>query len=253
MIQLHNVSLTLGKLKVLDNVSLSLEKGKVGAILGPSGAGKSTILKLILGLWHPDEGCVTVDGIDICQLPENDLLPIRRKMGMIFQGNALFDSLNVRENVGYFLYEEKKYSEKEIAGKVAEVLAFLNLSGTEHMYPDELSGGMKKRVAIGRALVFNPEIILYDEPTAGLDPINSKSILDLIKRVQKKNKATSIVVTHIMNDAVELGNQITLIHQGKIIENGTVHDILNSDEPFVKDFFYEIFRDAEILKKEHLI
>ncbi len=249
MIQLHNVSLRIGSLQILDNVSLSLEKGKVGAILGPSGAGKSTILKLILGLWQPDEGCVTIDGLDICHLPENELLPIRRKMGMIFQGNALFDSLNVRENVGYFLYEEKKLSEKEIADKVAEVLAFLNLFNIEHMYPDELSGGMKKRVAIARALVFNPEIILYDEPTAGLDPINSKSIRDLIKRVQAKNKATSIVVTHIMNDAIELGNQITLLQEGKIIENGSVRDILNSEHEFVKDFFYEIFKDAEILKK----
>ena len=252
MIELCNISLNLDGKQILDRVSLKITRGEIAAILGPSGAGKSSILKMILGLWQPDSGCVKVDGTDICHLSENDLIPVRRKMGMVFQGNALFDSLNVEENVGYFLYEEKQLSRKEIEYKVAESLSFVNLDGIQKMYPEQLSGGMKKRVAIARALVFEPEIILYDEPTAGLDPINAKSILDLIKKL-KSQCATSVVVTHIMNDAVSIGDLIALINEGILVESGTVHDILNSENQFVKDFFYEIFQDAELAKKEHLI
>lgn len=252
MIRLENVSLNLDGKQILDNVSLQINKGDIGVVLGPSGAGKSSILKMILGLWKPDSGCVRIDGVDICKLKEKDILKIRRKMAIVFQGNALFDSLNVLENVGYFLYEQNELSKKEIEEKVSEVLKFVNMPGIEKLYPEQLSGGMKKRVAIARALVFDPEIILYDEPSAGLDPINAKSILDLIK--QLKNKcATSVVVTHIMNDAISIGDQLTLVNDGVIVENGTVHDILSSNKKFVKDFFYEVFQDAELLKKEHLV
>ena len=252
MIRLENVSLNLDGKQILDNVTLNIKLGDIGVVLGPSGAGKSSILKMILGLWKPDSGCVTIDGIDICNLSEKKLLEIRRKMGVIFQGNALFDSINVLENVGYFLYEQGELTNKEIEDKVAASLNFVNLNNIEHMYPEQLSGGMKKRVAIARSLVFDPEIILYDEPTAGLDPINAKSILDLIKKL-KTPKTTSVVVTHIMNDAISIGDQLTLVNDGLIVENGSVHDILNSDKKFVKDFFYEIFQDVEILRKEHLV
>ncbi|OGU34581.1 MAG: hypothetical protein A2068_05520 [Ignavibacteria bacterium GWB2_35_6b] len=252
MIRLENVSLNLDGKQILDNVSLQINKGDIGVVIGPSGAGKSSILKMILGLWKPDSGCVTIDGIDICKLKEKDLLKIRRKMAIVFQGNALFDSLNVLENVGYFLYEQNELSKKEIEEKVAEVLKFVNMPGIEKLYPEQLSGGMKKRVAIARALVFDPEIILYDEPSAGLDPINAKSILDLIKKLKSKC-ATSVVVTHIMNDAISIGDQLTLVNDGVIVENGSVHDILSSNKKFVKDFFYEVFQDAELLKKEHLV
>lgn len=251
MIKLKNVSLNKDGKQILDNVSLSIDKGEIAVVLGPSGAGKSSILKMILGLWKPDTGCVTLDGVDICQLKEKKLLKIRRKMGIVFQGNALFDSLNVRENIGYFLYEQNKLTSKEIEDKVADVLHFVNMPGIEDQYPEQLSGGMKKRVAIARALVFDPEIILYDEPTAGLDPINAKSILDLIKKL-KINNTTSVVVTHIMNDAVAIGDKLALVNDGIIVESGSIRDILTSEKQFVKDFFYEIFQDAALLMKEHI-
>ena len=175
-------------------------------------------------------------------------MPVRRRMGIVFQANALFDSLNVENNVAFFLRENSRMSSKEIKDKVAEILSFVNLEGTEKIYPDQLSGGMKKRVAIARALSFDPEIILYDEPTTGLDPINSKSILDLIKRVSERG-ATSVIVTHILHDAVSVGDTLTVINEGAIVQAGTVHDMLNSDNKFVNDFFYEVFQDAALFKK----
>ena len=252
MIRLENVSLNLDGKQILDNVTLQITRGDIGVVLGPSGAGKSSILKMILGLWKPDSGCVTIDGVDICGLKEKELLKIRRKMGIVFQGNALFDSLTVRQNIGYYLYEKNEMDSKEIADLIEEVLTFINMPGIQRMYPEQLSGGMKKRVAIARAMIYEPEIILYDEPTAGLDPINAKQILDLIKKVKDKG-ATSVVVTHIMNDAISIGDQLTLVNEGVIVENGSVHKILNSEKTFVKDFFYEIFQDVELLKREHLV
>jgi phospholipid/cholesterol/gamma-HCH transport system ATP-binding protein len=248
MIELSHVNLEFAGKIILSDISLSIKKGEIAIILGPSGAGKSSILKIILGLWRPDSGSVLIDGKNIAKLTENDIMPVRRRMGIVFQANALFDSLNVEDNVAFFLREHGKLSSKEIKGKVAEILSFVNLKGTEKIYPDQLSGGMKKRVAIARALSFDPEIILYDEPTTGLDPINSKSILDLIKRVSERG-ATSVIVTHILHDAVSVGDTLTVINEGSIVQAGTVHDMLNSDNKFVNDFFYEVFQDAALFKK----
>jgi len=248
MIALSNVSLEFGDRIILKNISLSINKGEIAIILGPSGAGKSSILKIILGLWQPDSGKVCVDGTNITGLSEKEILPIRRKMGIVFQANALFDSLSVEDNVAYFLKEHSTLKQKEIEDKVSEILSFVNLKGTEKICIDQLSGGMKKRVAIARAISFDPEIILYDEPTTGLDPINSKSILDLIKRVSGRG-ATSIVVTHILNDAISIGDTLSVINEGQLVQTGTVHDMLNSENQFVKDFFYEVYQDAALLKK----
>jgi phospholipid/cholesterol/gamma-HCH transport system ATP-binding protein len=248
MIELFHVNLEFAGKIILSDISLSIKKGEIAIILGPSGAGKSSILKIILGLWRPDSGSVLIDGKNIAKLSENDIMPLRRRMGIVFQANALFDSLNVEDNVAFFLREHSRLSSKEIKGKVAEILSFVNLKGTEKIYPDQLSGGMKKRVAIARALSFDPEIILYDEPTTGLDPINSKSILDLIKRVSERG-ATSVIVTHILHDAVSVGDTLTVINEGTIVQAGTVHDMLNSDNKFVNDFFYEVFQDAALFKK----
>lgn len=248
MIDISNVSLAFGDKVILKDISLSINKGEIAIILGPSGAGKSSILKIILGLWKPDSGKVFVDGVNITGMSESEILPVRSKMGIVFQANALFDSLNVEDNVSYFLKEHSKLSPAEIKNKVAEILSFVNLKGTEKICIDQLSGGMKKRVAIARALSFDPEIILYDEPTTGLDPINSKSILDLIKRVSNRG-ATSIVVTHILNDAVSIGDTLSVINEGKVVQTGTVHDMLTSEDQFVKDFFYEVYQDAALLKK----
>ncbi len=247
MVQLINVFLKLEDRMILNNVSLEIPKGSISVILGPSGAGKSSILKMILGLWKPQQGSVLINGKSVAELSEEDTLPIRRKMGMVFQGNALFDSLSVRENVGYFLYEQNRFSNAEIEEKISKSLSFVNLLGTDDLYPDQLSGGMKKRVAIARAIVFEPEIILFDEPTTGLDPINSKSILKLIQKL-KQGGATSVVVTHILNDALSIGDKLTLLSGGRIIESGAINEMLNSKNEFVRDFFYEVYQDAELLK-----
>jgi phospholipid/cholesterol/gamma-HCH transport system ATP-binding protein len=251
MIKLSNINFSLNGDKILDNISLQIKKGDVAIILGPSGAGKSSILKIILGLWKPDSGSVEIEGIETANLSEREILPIRARIGVVFQGDALFDSLTVEENVGFFLHEQRKMKPREISKRVAEVLAFVNLSGTQNLYPDELSGGMKKRVAIARALASRPDIILYDEPTTGLDPINSKSILNLISRT-KSRSATSVVVTHIINDAISIGDSLTLINDGKIVETGTVDDLLDSENKFVKDFFYEVFQDADLITHKHV-
>ena len=164
MIRLNNISLTLTGRVILNNVSLNIERNSTSVILGSSGAGKSTILKIILGLLKPDSGTVFIDGVDISSKRESDILDIRRKMAIVFQGNALFDSLTVEENTAFFLKEKYNIGQEEIKNKVAEVLSFVNLSGTEHLYTEQLSGGMKKRLAIARALALDPQIILFDEP-----------------------------------------------------------------------------------------
>ena len=189
-----------------------------------------------------------IDRKNIAGLSESEIMPVRSRMGIVFQANALFDSLNVEDNVAFFLREHSKLSSKEIKNKVSEILSFVNLKGTEKIYTDQLSGGMKKRVAIARALSFDPEIILYDEPTTGLDPINAKSILDLVKRVSDRG-ATSVIVTHILHDAVSIGDTLSVINNGSVVQTGTVHDMLNSDNQFVKDFFYEVYQDAALFKK----
>ncbi len=251
MIELKNVTFELENKVVLEDVSLNINQGDIAVILGPSGAGKSSILKMILGLWQPDKGNVIVDGIDITHLSEVEMLPVRRKIGIVFQHNALFDSLSVAENVSYFLNENKQLKPKEIKERVSTTLSYVNLAGTENLFPDQLSGGMKKRVAIARALASKPDIILYDEPTTGLDPINSKSILNLIKQV-KNDGATSIVVTHILNDAISIGDMLTLINDGKVVETGSVNSMLNSENKIVQDFFYEVYQEAELLKNKEL-
>jgi len=248
MIDLRDVSFALENKIILNKISLQINEGITSVILGPSGAGKSSILKIILGLWKPDSGEVIIDGHKTGKLSENEMLPIRQKMGMVFQGNALFDSLTVEENIAYFISQKKHLDEIEIRERVEKVLSFVNLSGTEKLYPEELSGGMKKRVAIARALSFWPQIVLFDEPTTGLDPINSKTILELINKL-KEIKTTSVVVTHILNDALFIGDKLTVINDGSIVETGTIKDILNSTDKFVNNFFYEVYKDVDLINK----
>lgn len=248
MIQLKNIFLSLNGKMILDDVSLNIERGETHVILGPSGAGKSTILKVILGLVPIDLGQVVIDGREISSLPEKEAIEARRQMGVVFQGNALFDSLTVAENTAYFLSDSARFSKYEIDEMVKKVLSFVNLDGTEDLYPDQLSGGMKKRLAVARALVSRPKIILYDEPTTGLDPINSKTVLSLVQRL-KGTGTTSVVVTHIINDAIMLGDTLTVIENGRIIESGTVKKILQSENKFVKDFFYEVYQDSSLLNE----
>lgn len=251
MIQLTDVTYQRNGRKILDGITLNFKEGETSIILGPSGAGKSSILKIILGLWNPDKGSVKIEGEEIANIPEVKKLRIRRKMGIVFQGNALFDSLNVEDNVGFFLRDKKIAPEEEIKERVAEALCFVNLCGTEKMYPDQLSGGMKKRVAIARTLVFNPCIILYDEPTTGLDPITAKSVIDLIDKVKLKG-TTSVMVTHILHDAILLGDTLTIINNGKIVESGNVERLIQSQDPFVQEFFYEAKKELKLLEDKSI-
>lgn len=241
MISFNNITLLLSDKIILDNVSLNIERNITSVIVGPSGAGKSSLLKIILALWIPDSGEVLFDGININKITEEELTRIRKNIGIVFQNNALFDSLTVAENILYFLPDKKKLSDIELQYNVEELLSFVNLEGTENLFPEELSGGMKKRVAIARALAFDPKVILFDEPTTGLDPINTESILELISKL-KKNGTTSILVTHILNDAIAIGDKLIVINNGRIVETGTVNEVLQSSNPFVQKFFYQINR-----------
>jgi len=242
MIELKNISITLNENVILDNVSMNIEKGLNTIILGPSGAGKSSILKIILGLWIPDSGEVLYEGRNVFKMTKEEIQQLRKNIGMVFQGNALFDSLTVAENILYFLPDKKKLSESILKQKIEELLSFVNLSGTENLYADELSGGMKKRVAIARALAFNPKVILFDEPTTGLDPINTASVLDLIDKL-KQNGTTSVVVTHILDDAIEVGDNFIVINEGSVVEAGKLDKLLHSQKLFVQEFFKRFTED----------
>ncbi|MDR3611508.1 MAG: ATP-binding cassette domain-containing protein [Ignavibacteriaceae bacterium] len=248
MIELKNISLELTGRKILHDLSLKIDDGTISVILGPSGVGKSTILKIILGLLKVDSGKVFIDGKDYTNTGEDRELKLQRKIGMVFQGNALFDSLTVSQNTAYFLCESDKISREDIDSKVKATLAFVNLDGTEDMYPEQLSGGMKKRLAIARALIVEPSIILFDEPTTGLDPINSRVILNLIRNL-KTMGTTSVIVTHIINDAIAVGDVLTVLNEGTVVTSGSVKDILRHDNPFIKEFLYEIYKDTSFISR----
>jgi phospholipid/cholesterol/gamma-HCH transport system ATP-binding protein len=248
MIRLENVTLELDERVILDNVSFEVKEGETKVMIGPSGAGKSSLLFVILGLWKPISGKVFIDDVEITGLTERELIPIRRRTAMVFQGNALFDSLTVSENVGYFLQEHTTMSEDELDARVKECLEFVNLPNTGDMLPEEISGGMKKRVAIARAIAFRPEIILYDEPTTGLDPINAKTVTELIAKLKRERKATSIVVTHILRDAFAVGDSLALMKEGKIIFDGHAKELLANTDPFVESFVSEVREETSLLQ-----
>jgi phospholipid/cholesterol/gamma-HCH transport system ATP-binding protein len=236
MIELRNVSLRYGSREILKDVSLTIEDKKIKAILGPSGVGKSTIIKLMLGLIKPTSGQVLVDEVDITHMSEVELFPIRQKMGIVFQGNALFDSMTITENMSFFLRENLNLPESEIAARVQEQMKFAGLEGFENNLPDSLSGGMRKRVAIGRALIFHPKMILFDEPTAGLDPLSSKKILDLIKRLQSEIGLGAVIVTHILQDVFAVADSVAVLYQGRIIFNDEPQKLYDSTHSFITSF-----------------
>ncbi len=247
MIRLEGVTIDFEGKKILDNVSFEVRSGETKVVLGPSGAGKSSLLKVILGLWKPATGRVFVDGIEITRLSEREQMPIRRRMSMVFQGNALFDSLTVAENVAFFLEEHSDMTHKQVSDRVMECLEFVNLPDAGDLLPEEISGGMKKRVAIARAIAFHPEIILYDEPTTGLDPINAKTVTELIMKLKRERRVTSVIVTHILRDAFAVGDSLAVVSEGKIVYDGTAHEVLASPDPFVQDFLSEIREEASLL------
>jgi len=236
MIEISKVSKSFNGHKVLDKLSLKILKGATCVIIGRSGCGKSVLLKHIVGVMRPDEGKVFVNDNDLSKLTGKELDNLRLKMAMVFQGGALFDSLTVGENVGFGLIEHEHISRNELLERVEESLCMVGLCGIVGMMPSELSGGMKKRVALARAICIRPEVILYDEPTTGVDPITADSINELIRRLHDKLKVTSVVVTHDMKSAYAVADRIAMLYEGKIIADGTVEEIQNTAHPVVHQF-----------------
>ncbi len=236
MIELRHVYKSFGTREILHDVNLSVKDGETMVILGASGSGKSTILKLIIGLMRPDAGEVLVDGKDMAILSETELNEARRHMGMVFQYSALFDSLNIKENVAFGLRMHENLPEEEIDRIVAEKLRMVGLSDIETLMPSSLSGGMKKRVSLARAIALNPDMILYDEPTAGLDPIMSTAISQLIRRMQREMKATSVVVTHDMASANLVADRMAFLHEGSFLICGTPEELYASTDRRVLQF-----------------
>jgi phospholipid/cholesterol/gamma-HCH transport system ATP-binding protein len=236
MIQVRNLTKSFGSSPVLEGVGFKIQTGESVVIIGRSGSGKSVLLKHLIGLLKPDAGQVLVNGEDIVPMNERDLLRVRSKFGMLFQGAALFDSMTVAENVGFAFRRNQTLSQEEIGRRVAAALELVDLPGTEDKNPSELSGGMRKRVGLARAIVYQPEIVLYDEPTSGLDPIVSDSIDQLILRVRDRFKVTSVVVTHDMRSARRVGQLVLMLHDRRIYAAGTADEIFNSRDPVVRRF-----------------
>jgi len=236
MIEARNLQKSFGGQKILDGVSFKIESGESVVIIGRSGGGKSVLLKHLIGLLKPDSGEVLIDGQNIELMNERQLLRVRHNFGMVFQGAALFDSMTVAENVAFGLRRSGRFTEGEIAKRVAAALDVVDLPGTEEKNPAELSGGMRKRVGLARAIIYEPKIVLYDEPTTGLDPIVSDSIDKLIIRVRDQLKVTSIVVTHDMRSARRVGNRVLMIHERRLYANATPQELFESQDPIVRQF-----------------
>lgn len=236
VIQLKGVTLDYGGDEVVRQVDLNIRRGETKVILGPSGVGKSTILKAVLGLLKPKTGEIYIQGKAISRLPERELVKIRLGMAMVFQHGALFDSMNVGDNVSFRLREHALADEEKSELRVQEVLAFVGLQGTTKLRPSQLSGGMKKRVAIARALAPDPEIFLFDEPTTGLDPINLFNIEQLILKLKKKPGTTLVIVTHDVGSASRLADSVVILHEGKFIFEGTPEALKQNDDKRVQAF-----------------
>ena len=236
MIQVINLNKSFGGNHVLKDLNLNIETGITAVVIGCSGCGKSVLLKHIIGILRPDAGQVIVFGKDVTKLPPKELNRLRLDFGMLFQGAALFDSLTVYENVGFNLLEHTDFDSQTIAKKVREALSLVGLEGVEDLRPAALSGGMKKRVGLARAICMKPEVILYDEPTTGVDPIMADAINGLIIDLHDKLEITSIVVTHDMVSAYKIGSKISMLYDGKIIQTGTPDEIKNTNNPIVKQF-----------------
>jgi len=238
MIELRNIYKRLGNKEVLRGVDLKIEPEETMVIIGGSGEGKSVLLKHMIGLLKPDQGEVVIDGENITHLTGSALSSVRNKFGMLFQYAALFDSMNVKENVGFALYEHTDLPEEKISQIIKEKLELVHLSGIETMMPSELSGGMKKRVGLARALAREPKIVLYDEPTTGLDPIHADMINNLIIELNERLKVTSVVVTHDMKSAFKVADRIAMLYKGKIIALGDVKEFEQPTNPIVKQFVF---------------
>ncbi len=235
-IVIQGVSKAFGPKKVLDGTDLLIPKGETLVIIGRSGEGKSVLLKHIVRLLEPDQGRIWCEGTEIHELEQRELMELRKRFGFLFQGAALFDSMTVCKNVGLMLEEHTDLKPHEIRARACECLAMVGLQNAEEKLPSELSGGMKKRAGLARAIVMKPQYILYDEPTTGLDPITSDAINDLIIKLQSELGVTSIVVTHDMPSAFKIADRMAMLSKGKIVFTGTVDEVRNTDHPMVRQF-----------------
>ncbi len=236
MIDIHNLYKAFGSQMILNNLSLNIRRGETKAIIGRSGVGKSVLLKNIVGLIRPDSGSIKVNGVEVTNLEEKDYNKLRMEIGLVFQGGALFDSMSVGDNVGFVLNEFMNLDRSTVKDRVHDALAMVGLKDVEDMMPSQLSGGMKKRVSLARVLCMEPQIILYDEPTAEVDPITAAAINSLIIELRDKLKVTSIVVTHDMNSAYKIADSIAMFYRGQVIADGTPDQIKNSNHPVVRQF-----------------
>jgi phospholipid/cholesterol/gamma-HCH transport system ATP-binding protein len=245
MIEIQDVHKSFGDNHVLRGIDLRVPEGATTVIIGASGSGKSVLVKHMIGLLRPDQGKVIVEGEDTTVLSERALEKVREKFGMVFQGAALFDSMTVGENVGFPLREHRKLREREIEEIVAQKLALLSLEGTEGLYPAELSGGMRKRVGLARAIVLDPRIILYDEPTTGLDPNTANSVDEMIIEAKEKLGVTSVVITHDIASSFRVGDYVAMIHEGVIVDQGPPAQIRRSSHAYVRKFLSTWFAKGE--------
>lgn len=236
MIVIRDLHKTLGQQSVLRGIDLEILEGQTCVVLGRSGGGKSVLLKHLIGLMKPTSGSVLVDGEDITSLPERRLGAVRKKVGILFQGGALFDSMNVEQNIAFPLREAGIKDRDILRDKVAEALEMVDLAGEQNKMPENLSGGMRKRVGLARTIVSRPACVLYDEPTTGLDPIATDSINRLIRRLQKRLHVTSVVVTHDMKTAYHTADQVAFLHEGRIYFRGTVDELRASPDAVIQDF-----------------
>lgn len=242
MIELKNIKKSFGDKKVLNGVNLTINKGETLVVIGKSGCGKSVLLKHIVGLLKPDEGDIIIEGQSIIGIKEKKLYEIRKKFGFLFQGAALFDSMNVEENVGLGLKENLRLSHSEIKRIVAEKLELVGLPGTQNMNPSDLSGGMKKRVSLARAISAEPQYILYDEPTTGLDPVMSDNIDDLIQDLAAKLKVTSVIVTHDIFSVIGIAERVVMMEGGVVYYSGTKDELFASEDPVITEFLHRTTR-----------
>lgn len=249
MIEGRNICKGFGGHSVLQDVNFRIEKGESVVIIGRSGCGKSVLLKHIVGLLNPDSGEILVDGESLAAMSERELIRIRRKFGVLFQSAALFDSLTVAENVGFVLEREGNHTRKEIDDRVAEALEMVELSGTQQKKPAELSGGMRKRVGLARAIAYRPGIVLYDEPTTGLDPVASDNIDKLVMRINDQLDVTTIAVTHDMRSARRIGKRILMLHDKTIYLDGTSDEVFASEDPVVHQFVNGISDPGELIRE----
>jgi phospholipid/cholesterol/gamma-HCH transport system ATP-binding protein len=248
MIKAHNLWKSYGKLEVLKGLNLTINDGETVVILGRSGVGKSVLLRQIIGIEDPDKGHVEINGKNISAMSQREREKETKHMGMLFQGAALFDSMNVGENIAFYLRQHENLSEQEIQERVAEALEMVNLAGTQQKMPSELSGGMRKRAALARLIVYRPKIVLYDEPTTGLDPITAAHINELINQTQNELQATSIVVTHDIRSALEIGDRLAFHHEGKILHIASRQEFMKIDDPVLISFFKNATVTEELLK-----